>query len=161
MKWFHNPQTAEELKEQYRKLAMQHHPDRGGILENMQEINNEYDALFPRLKDVHKSAKGEVYTAKTPTTEAPEEFRHIIDALFKMENITIELCGSWLWITGNTKPHAEKLKSMKFKWAPKKSAWYFHHGAYRKRSKDTVSLDKIREMYGSARIGKEEVLQIA
>ncbi|MCL2410881.1 MAG: J domain-containing protein [Treponema sp.] len=32
-KFFTNPQTLEELKQQYRALAMQHHPDRGGCVE--------------------------------------------------------------------------------------------------------------------------------
>ena len=31
MKWFNNPVTLEELKSQYRNLAMSHHPDTGGI----------------------------------------------------------------------------------------------------------------------------------
>ena len=42
MKWFNNPTTAEELKKQYRKLAMQHHPDLGGNEDDMKEINAEY-----------------------------------------------------------------------------------------------------------------------
>lgn len=30
MKWFNNPKTLEELKQQYKKLALKHHPDLGG-----------------------------------------------------------------------------------------------------------------------------------
>lgn len=30
MKWFNNPETLEDLKKQYKKLAFQNHPDRGG-----------------------------------------------------------------------------------------------------------------------------------
>lgn len=41
MKWFSNPQTLEQLKKQYKKLAIQHHPDVGGSVTNMQEINAE------------------------------------------------------------------------------------------------------------------------
>ena len=58
MKWFKNPATLEELKNQYRNLAMQHHPDRGGTTADMQEINAEYDRLFARLKNTHKAADG-------------------------------------------------------------------------------------------------------
>ena len=64
MKWFNNPETLEDLKKQYKKLVFKHHPDKGGKTADMQEINAEYDALFAKLKNVHKSANGETYTAR-------------------------------------------------------------------------------------------------
>lgn len=60
MKWFNNPETLEDLKKQYKKLAFQNHPDRGGKTSDMQEINAEYEALFSRLKDTHKKRRGRV-----------------------------------------------------------------------------------------------------
>ena len=39
MKWFTNPQTLEELKKEYKRLAMKHHPDIGGNDSDMKEIN--------------------------------------------------------------------------------------------------------------------------
>ena len=75
------------------------------IMQDMQEINNEYDLLFSRLKNTHKTVDGKTYTASKETTETPEEFRTIINALINLHGINIEICGKWLWITGNTKPH--------------------------------------------------------
>ena len=50
MKWFNPvPKTLEELKRQYRTLAMKHHPDCGGNTADMQSINAEYDTLFEQL----------------------------------------------------------------------------------------------------------------
>jgi hypothetical protein len=46
MKYFTNITSYEDLKAQYRTLAMIHHPDTGGNLEEMKVINNEYDQLF-------------------------------------------------------------------------------------------------------------------
>ncbi len=66
------PKTLEELKAQYRKLAMLHHPDRGGNLEAMQAVNSEYDTLFPKLKDIHQTKEGETYTARQATTETAD-----------------------------------------------------------------------------------------
>ena len=37
--------TREEIRSAYRKLAMQHHPDHGGTVEKMREINAAYDAI--------------------------------------------------------------------------------------------------------------------
>ena len=51
MKWFNHPQTLEELKKQYKQLAVKHHPDKGGNTTDMQEINAKYDRLFELLKN--------------------------------------------------------------------------------------------------------------
>lgn len=154
MKWFNNPTTLEELKKEYKRLAVQHHPDMGGSTEEMQEINTEYEKLFGQLKDTHKNAKGEFYTSKTSTTETANEFMDIIAALIRLEGIAIEICGSWIWITGDTKSNKDALKALKFHWSANKQAWYFHRDSYRKRSPKSLTLDEIRDYYGSEKISK-------
>lgn len=161
MKWFNNPSTLEELKQQYKKLALKHHPDLGGNTADMQEINNEYDLLFARLKNTHATAEGKTYTASKETTETPDEFKNIINALINLEGINIELCGSWLWITGNTKEHKEVLKGLHFRWSKSKCAWYYHTADYKKSSKKTYSLDEIRDLYGSETIKANPQLELA
>lgn len=42
--------TQEELKKSHRKLALKHHPDKGGDSEQFKEINEAYDVL----KDAEK-----------------------------------------------------------------------------------------------------------
>ena len=61
-------ETLEDLKRQYRTLALQNHPDRGGDVEVMKAINNEYDKLFAQVKDTHKNKEGETYTKENPET---------------------------------------------------------------------------------------------
>ncbi len=41
------------------------------------------------------------------------------------------------------------MKKLAFKWSSNKQAWYFHRDGYRKRSKKKLTLDEIREYYGS------------
>jgi curved DNA-binding protein CbpA len=149
MKWFDNPQTLEELKKQYKRLAMIHHPDRGGTTKDMQEINSEYDQLFQRLKNVHTAANGTTYTTGGETTEKAEDFREIINILIRFEGLHIEICGTWLWISGDTKPHRDDLKKLRFRWSQSKKAWYYHTSPYRKHSSKTLTLDEIRSLYGS------------
>ena len=74
MKWFKNPETLEDLKKQYKHLAMKHHPDMGGSTQDMQGINAEYEQLFAMLKDTHKNAEGKFYQARTATTEAADPY---------------------------------------------------------------------------------------
>lgn len=71
MKYFANCKNLEELKKEFRRLAMIHHPDRGGDQEAMKAINNEYDAVFPVIKaktaaqtaETAQSTRSEFYTA--------------------------------------------------------------------------------------------------
>ena len=42
--------TPEEIKKAYRKLAMKHHPDRGGDAAKLQEINKSYEILKDPVK---------------------------------------------------------------------------------------------------------------
>ena len=142
------PQTLEELKTMYRKLAMQYHPDRGGNSEIMQIINNEYDELFPKLKSVHKTKDGETYTKEN--TETADSFKDLISELMRMDNITIEIIGCFVWVSGETKPHKEKLKELRFKWHSKKVCWYLAPEDYRPRSRKDYSMDEIRDMYGTS-----------
>ena len=69
MKYFTNCKTLNELKAEYRRLVMIHHPDRGGDEETMKAINNEYDERFPILKLQYNQ------TAAEPTHETAESTR--------------------------------------------------------------------------------------
>ena len=86
---------------------------------------------------------------------------NLINALINLDGINIELCGSWLWITGNTKEHKEVLKGLHFRWSKSKLAWYYHTEDYKKSSKKTYSLDEIRDLYGSETIKANPQLKLA
>lgn len=161
MRYFNNPQTLEELKKQYKKLAMQHHPDVGGSVEKMQEINAEYDKLFAALKNIRRTADGKTYTSQTENTESANDFKKIINKLINLKGINIEICGSWLWVTGDTYRHRNTLKSLKFRFSKSKTAWYFHNEEYRKNHGKVYSLDEIRDLYGSETIKAEPQLKLS
>jgi len=156
MKWFNNPQTLEDLKKQYKALALGHHPDCGGCVKDMQAINNAYDKLFQLLKNTHTNANGETYQSTNKTEETPEQFRDIINALINLQNITIEIIGNWIWVTGDTFSCKNILKQHKFKWGSKKHAWYFHSEPYKKKSKKALSLEDIRAVYGSQTVNTRQ-----
>ena len=97
MKYFKNCRTAEELKKEYRKLAMKLHPDIvGGDGEAFKEMQNEFEKLWEQLKNVHSNAQGETYTAKQETAETPQEFIHIINVLISLQGVEVEICGKWI-----------------------------------------------------------------
>lgn len=146
MKYFTNISTLDELKKEYRRLVMKHHPDRGGDTATMAAINTEYESLFKTLKDRHNTYADDQHK----TTEDPEEFRNIVETLLHMDGLVVELCGSWLWISGETMKHKDGLKAAGCKWAAKKKMWSWHHeedGRSYYRGKRTM--DEIRKKYGS------------
>lgn len=155
------PETLEELKTMYKRLALANHPDQGGSTEAMQQINAEYTDLFTALKNTHRSAEGEKYTAHESTDETAAEFIDIISKLVRLPGIIIELCGSWLWITGETRAVKDELKEIGFRWSKNKTAWYYHRGEYYKKGKSEMSLDDIRIKYGSTQYTGRQPAQLA
>ena len=159
MKYFTNCKTAEELKKEYRRLAKELHPDLGGDTEEFKVMQNEFEKMWERLKNVHKNSDGETYTKES--TETAEEFIHIIEVLTPLKNILVEICGSWIWVTGDTKEHKNILKELKFRYAHKKQAWYYHTEPYKKKGKRELTLDEIRDMFGSQSYQKKPEKQLA
>ena len=146
MKYFENVKTLDDLKKQYRRLAIKHHPDVGGDEATMKAINAEHDRIFEELKKQHNASADEYHQ----TTETPEEFRTVIEFLMKLQGVVAELCGSWVWVSGDTKPHKEQLKAAGFHWSQNKKQWYWHHEeAGRKWRRGNTSMADIRRKYGS------------
>lgn len=152
--YFDHCQTLAELKAAYRRLAIQNHPDHGGDVATMQAINAEHDRVFARLKekeDVANDAAG-----RPRSTEAAADFRRMFDALMPLRGLNIELCGTWVWITGNTREHAEKIKAAGCYWAHKKRAWYWRPAGPRMGRHREKSLAEIRVKFGSQTLREEE-----
>ena len=144
--YFHNIDTVDELKKEYHRLCMMLHPDRGGSTEKMQVLNAEYDALYATVKDTHRNRAGEIYERRTD--EAPEAFRDLMDALLKLNRIHIAVIGSFLWVSGDTRPHRHRLKELGLKWHQKKGCWYLSPKGYRRSGDREYSMADIRSMYG-------------
>lgn len=58
-KYFKSVKSYDDLKNQYKKLLKENHPDNGGDLEVMKEINVQYDALFQIWKNKKEAETGE------------------------------------------------------------------------------------------------------
>lgn len=151
MKYFNNIQSLSELKKLYHRLAKKYHPDASadGSNEIMAEINSEYEKVFENLKKFNNESANANVGGYKYTDEAPGEFIHIVDELIKYENITIEVCGLWLWVSGETKAIKEELKKLGLKFSKNKAAWYYAGTATKKHYKHSWSMNEIRNTYGS------------
>lgn len=150
-RFFDSCQTLDDLKKAYRAAAMAHHPDRGGDTATMQRINAEYAERFEALKRAQNAAAAADTTGRTKaTTESAGDFIAIIAELLKLDGITVELCGRWLWIGGDTRQHRERLKAIGCRWCNAKKLWSWHFpepGDAWHRGKR--SMEQIRQKYGS------------
>ena len=148
MKWFKGIKTVEELRKKYRELLKKYHPDNsGGSVEITQEINTEYDRLFAIL------SKEETTDNQSYNYDKDEENKAFKEVLNRVININadVEIIGLWVWVHGGYE-YRELLKSIGFRYAPKKKCWCWHYGEYHRHSNTEVDLDSIRAKYGSEKV---------
>lgn len=152
--YFDKCASLDQLKAEYRRLCLIYHPDTGSDKADtaiMAAINAEHDKVFNRLKAEHNARAAADTTGRTKaTTETPAEFRDIVTMLLRLDGLKVELCGSWLWIGGDTMKHKDALKAAGCAWAPKKRLWSWHHAEDgSKRFRGNKSMSHIRMKYGS------------
>lgn len=148
-----NCTTIEELKKLYKKMAFQLHPDiTGGSSENMKQLNNEYDHLYPIIGKQNGKTYRPSSVKENNYNSYDDEFKDIIEKLIHlhMENVTIEVCGWFIYLTGNTKPYKDKLgkNGLKLWYSPQKG-WYYKPSWYKGSRHPVWSMEKIRNVYGS------------
>ena len=145
MKWFDKSRlhTVAELRNAYKELLKVHHPDNGGQVSDMQEINAEYDTLYSILSQ-KESADGESCTEQDNT--ADEAFRAILNEIAGF-NMTVQIIGEWIWAF-DSYAYKDRLKALGFRYAPRKRAWTWHSGEYHRFNRKEVPLSHIRAKYG-------------
>ena len=149
MKFFEHVKTLDELRKEYRRLAMMYHPDKGGDTHLMQVLNDQYERLSKKLINCNADfSEGR----KEYEQQVSEEIRDRLDRIIFIQGIDIEIIGSWIWITGNTFAVRETLKGEGFMFSHVKAAWYWHKGEYRKKSGKIMSMDAMRDAWGSEKI---------
>ena len=162
---FSECRTMEEAQKLYRALIFQIHPDRrppeetAQATRETQELNAEFADYCAHFANY--SAKARQKAAHAEGKKSAADY-HDIDELTGILRekilaalnlgLDVELCGLWVWVTGNTKPHKEELKALSFKWANEKKAWYF--AGVPSFNRKTRTLDEIRAMLGSQKFGK-------
>ena len=134
--------TPEIVKQAYRLAAKKYHPDVNPAGAEMMKIIND---AFDTLKDY----TGTIAEEEENEEGYPEALNEALNAIIGLEDLIVEICGAWVWVTGETFPHKQILKDTGFKFAGKKKAWHFRPENWKSRSRGKSSMDEIREKYGS------------
>lgn len=156
MKWFQNIETLKDLRKEYRRLVLKYHPDNGGDENVIKEVNYEYDILFKKMK--HDFEQDDTYSNATDKQkqsydwQKDSQIRDIILQLAKFgDNISVEVIGTWIWISGGYE-YRKELKELGFHWAREKKRWYIHFNDYYKFGLKPTSMSYIRSKYGVIKV---------
>jgi len=143
--------NPEITKLAYRRASMKFHPDRNPAgLVMMQTIN----AAYETLKDFFGQCDNEL-------TGYDDLLNDAINAIINCEGLIIEVCGNWVWLTGETLKHKNFIKEAKFKWASQKKMWYFRPEEWKSSNRQNNSMDDIRITHGSISIKTKPMQEIA
>lgn len=140
--------TLEICKEAYRKAAMKYHPDRNpGGLEMMKAVNSAWDFLQSW------NWEGDTVNVK-PSKDADygDALNAAINAVVGLHEVSLEVCGAWVWVSGNTYPYKDTFKAAGFMWASKKHQWYFRPQEWKSSSFGEWDMERIRERFGSEKV---------
>ena len=143
-----------DIKLAYRKACSHYHPDRNPAgLEMMKLINAAWSALSDYVEG---SVKDE-----PEAMNLGEEMNAALNAIIHL-GLTIEICGSWIWVSGDTREHKELLKASGYRWAPKKLMWHWRP-ADSKRSwgRGQYCMDEIRGKHGSVNVKGKGYVRLA
>ncbi|VVB80757.1 Uncharacterised protein [uncultured archaeon] len=158
MKYFEGLTDESSIKNRYKQLAKAHHPDLGGCVETMKIINSQYESV---LSGIYQRA-GKSITEIDDLFKEDIAMRQKLNAILLLDDLIIEICGNWLWITGETRKHKDILKSSGFYWASKKEAWYYRSEQFKSYGNRRLqSLDEIRYKHGSLSVKGSPRMAIA
>lgn len=134
MKYFDHLFTVEDIKGEYRDLAFKHHPDRGGNTATMQTINAQYHEALKRCngqRTTRDNGSEHRYEYSADIEQAVIDKIAVLVGM-NMVDVKVALIGTWLWVTGETRPYKDTLKQNGLKWHPTRGCWYFttqkHYG---------------------------------
>jgi hypothetical protein len=143
--------NPEIVKAAYRKACSKYHPDRNAAgLEMMKMINIAYELLRECNETIEHKAD----------INYSDDVNTALNAIVGLQGIEIEICGTWVWVTGNTFEHKEIFKGAGYYWASKKLAWYFKPDGQRTSSRGQYVLADIRLKHGSEKVAFKQRQQL-
>ena len=155
-RWFSDVRTAEECKKRYYRLCKDYHPDNGGNEDVFKEIQNEFSRAWEYYKNrPFKQEKGVYEDTEKGSTINSDFLKSMLEKIATYSMIEIEICGTWIWLSGNTYPYRTELSKLGFKWSKSKKKWYFAEGLSNKKCRGRKSMQQIRLEFGSTKYKSE------
>jgi len=140
--------TSDEVRNRYDELSRVFNPKNSKEPnEMMKTINAEYDKL---MLVMNESDPVEADKEKATVPEKIKELQEKADTA----GLHLEICGTWLWVTGKTYNVKDTLKELGFRYSSNKLSWYYRQVDpkvgidHRSSNQEPIPLEMIREKYG-------------
>ncbi len=109
----------DDIKQAYHRKAAQYHPDRNPVgSEIMKLINQAYDLVKNEQEDI-------IVFHNEQMAHYPSTLGAAINAISALAGLNIDICGLWVWVSGESRTHKDVLKAAGYRYAPKKQRWYY------------------------------------
>ncbi len=143
--------TEDDVKKAYRKASRKYHPDHNPSGEEMMKLVNEANSVLV-------DARYPISINADDNYDYGSEINSALNAINNLQGLSIEVCGAWVWVSGETKVHKDILKSQGFLFSGNKKMWYFRPKSKKHffRGKSKFSIDEIRDKYGSQRVKNQK-----
>ena len=127
--------------------------------EMLKSIREEYSALMSVLKPAKTDeAVKDKATAAGKADEAVKDKVSVSEKIAELQGkidpsgLHLEICGTWLWVTGKTFQVKDSLKELGFRYSSNKLSWYYRQEEHRSPNQEPIPLEMIREKFGSQQV---------
>lgn len=162
MRYFSACKSIEDVKETFKRLAKELHPDNGGDAEQFKAMMNEYTVAFNRYKNVHRKDQDRQESkdngaenrsnSRAEYQESPEEFAEIINKVIFMDGVEIEIVGRWVWLSGNTYFYKDQIKEAGFMWSSKHRKWFWNGGERKSKKHSNLTYEQVKNLHGCQKV---------
>ena len=154
--YFTNCGNIDELKSLFRRLCIKLHPDTGGNA-------NEFIAMHAEYESILKSRKFQLKNEYEEKAEYSfvEYFRPVLDKIIHLQDIHIEIIGTWIWVSGDTFDKREYFKECGFLFSGKKKAWFYNGSTKKCRTYKNYTIEDLRSKWGYEEVESNPAQQVA
>lgn len=154
-RFFSEVSPIEQLRSQFREYCIKLHPDKGGSHEEFVSMKAEYDEVLRRAAATEGGRACKENRQADFTYEGDRALAEAIERFLRMPGLVIEICGKWLWMSGNTFPIHDQLSAAGARWSKAKRKWYFSPYMSAGKCRARYKMDQIRAKFGSQVIESE------
>ena len=82
------------------------------------------------------------------------KIKNAVVRLRRFADLHLEICGAWLWISGDTPKHIAAIEAVGGQFASRKGIWYVRPSYAKRINREEQHMADIRQWFGSVQINR-------